>query len=798
MRIKSYSTGQFAGLKNKSIEFSEGMNVISGDNEAGKSTIIAGIYSTLFQSVNAKKSSTGYKNFVGLYKPSGSELSDGVYIDGKAFLSFGSKDVIVEKTWLSEPEVKVWVDGIRYRSKGAEELLERLLKYGNSFYDNIVFGRQNNESLVLSWLFADNDDEGKQSIRRRLSEYASVVGGVDIDRLGRMLDDRLSELGSRWDFELNQPVKDRGRPKDINDRWKNNVGLILADYYSWKDALQRFEAAADREAEQKKLESELAQYEERQHKIREELAYIADNKADFRNLQMNRELLKKVELELAAMQEVFETWPELKAESEELHGLAAAYANKAAMDRRSELEQRLKQIKTLKHSLSDLEADRHSADAVEKALDEARKLDGELRAAEKYIKQIRLTAHIMPESGNKVYVESAYGNSEITTEENCTLDGYAKFLVPGIVGIEVDVEGGAVRDNLSVMERSRERLREIYSEYGVNDTDELALYCRNCRKRQQQRQKIEDEIALRLDGTSIQELERECASYVVDEHTGINADFEKRIEWYRKKYRVSGPDAAMAVADNRIADYENQYKDMDTLAHSIICKKKEAEIYSSQLSELSGLNASGDPYFREEKLKSELEDVEECVKRLILDKSRIEAEMDSTDTEELKEEAETAHDKYLSTLKRYNIYMRIRNDLVKTRSSMVDRPADRLGSRLETYLGDITAQSVGLRSMGDNLSLSLSSSGNMLLSHRLLSEGTKSALLLAYKLAVLDFFFQDEGGMLVLDDVLLDMDPARRDRAAALLRQFALNNQVIFTTCDPEIARLLGGRVINV
>mgnify|MGYP004599401411 FL=1 len=40
MKIKKYKTGQFAGIMDRDIEFSDGMNVIVGDNEAGKSTIL--------------------------------------------------------------------------------------------------------------------------------------------------------------------------------------------------------------------------------------------------------------------------------------------------------------------------------------------------------------------------------------------------------------------------------------------------------------------------------------------------------------------------------------------------------------------------------------------------------------------------------------------------------------------------------------------------------------------------------------------------------------------------------------
>ena len=85
------------------------------------------------------------------------------------------------------------------------------------------------------------------------------------------------------------------------------------------------------------------------------------------------------------------------------------------------------------------------------------------------------------------------------------------------------------------------------------------------------------------------------------------------------------------------------------------------------------------------------------------------------------------------------------------------------------------------------------SNGSTLPGKEYLSQGTKKIILLAFRLALLKYYFQNEPGVIVLDDILLDMDPGRRAGAAKLLAMFAEKNQVIFTTCDPAIAELLGG-----
>ena len=80
----------------------------------------------------------------------------------------------------------------------------------------------------------------------------------------------------------------------------------------------------------------------------------------------------------------------------------------------------------------------------------------------------------------------------------------------------------------------------------------------------------------------------------------------------------------------------------------------------------------------------------------------------------------------------------------------------------------------------------------------LLSTGTRDSVGLAVRLALAENLLRETRGILVLDDCLVDMDPYRKDAAVRMIREFADQHQIIFTTCSPETAAKLEGNTIEI
>lgn len=67
MNIKNISSTQFAGIRNIDISLADGLNVIYGKNESGKSTLVNLLSRILFQ--NSKLDRRSDKDFLELYFP---------------------------------------------------------------------------------------------------------------------------------------------------------------------------------------------------------------------------------------------------------------------------------------------------------------------------------------------------------------------------------------------------------------------------------------------------------------------------------------------------------------------------------------------------------------------------------------------------------------------------------------------------------------------------------------------------------------------------------------------------------
>ncbi|MBQ7821674.1 MAG: AAA family ATPase, partial [Clostridia bacterium] len=252
MKIKSISCTQFAGIRDKSISLCDGINVIYGKNESGKSTLAELISRTLFQNIKIDKRSD--KEFSDLYFPAVKKGSNIVsdFADGKISFTTESGDYTLTKEWGADPRCMLSTpDGVIRDADTAEQILRELLVYTEGVYTNLLLTSQKNTDASLKTLL---DAAQGNADKRELSDAVTVAfaesDGISVDTIGSAIDRRINEIaGAHWDSERNMPQRKAGR-------WASGLGSILKAYYELEDAkaviqeTERLEAEADRSAAQ--------------------------------------------------------------------------------------------------------------------------------------------------------------------------------------------------------------------------------------------------------------------------------------------------------------------------------------------------------------------------------------------------------------------------------------------------------------------------------------------------------------------------------------------------------------------
>lgn len=789
MRIDRVSSDSFAGARNLDVEFKDGVNVVYGRNEAGKSTLVNLISRTLFQNARIDGRS---KSFRDSYFPTQRKGSAAVgdSIDGSVTISDGEDTYKLTKEWGADPRCKFSTpDGNITGQESINDRLRELLQYGEGVYNELLLSSQHNTDAALETLMNAKDKSAtRQEIVDAVSAAFAESGGASLDAIENAIKGKIAEIeGAHWDADRDAPVKKAGK-------WKTGIGTILKAYYDLEDAQKNVSSL--HELEQSVTEA-MQKYEHACTAVEEaEDAYNRFN-AFAGALAARRDrakIIKRLEDDVKKYATILAEWPKLV---KQLDAARVLKAEKSA----SELKSKYEKVKTIASELDALKA--RAASAKSPSADEL----AAVKAAQRAIAQLEnklcgmnLNAAITMLNGHSVELRSLRtGEALIVEDGSAAITEAVAITVPGVMEMRLTPADVDVEDIEQQLAGQREKIAAIFEEYGVDSLEAMETMAADSDRLNRDIGEKERQLSLALGGEELSALESKA---------------KELPETLRSSDDISGDilalcgsndvDRFITAKETTLGQYASEYGSVDALQVKSVATESELERSKAEASAAEDvpeeyMNVS-DPAAYLERLQQTQRDARSQQNKALSEKAAAEANLErfrDEMTEDPNEAVYNAEHRFAEQKELLAHWKHIDSVFAEHRAALSSSPmsdiAERFAQNLELISGGRDAAELP---NGNKLDFNVYSA-DRLVDYGKLSEGTKDTVSLAFRLAVLDHLFPDGGGVIVLDDPCTDMDEERAARSCELIQKYAGRHQVIFLTCREEYADSLGGNLIR-
>ena len=807
MIIKRVEMSPFGGVSDRKIDFSPGLNIVLGPNEAGKSTLVNSVFSALFLVSGLRKNSAEWKDYLINFLP----YPHGDTIQVTLHLTCGQgKDYILTRSWgETRLDRLVLPDGNQVNSgEKVAEMLLPLLKYGKGTYEGVLLARQ--EEMVRTLEMLQGNREAAHTLSGILRAVVLRSGGVSVEDLGARIQKEKKSLLDLWDMERDGPKGGRG----IDNPYKKGLGLLIIAYYQVEGLKKQIKAAQEVEQRVEDLTQKLQQItREKREEVdpqKESMEKIEGDISKRSALEPKRELVIE---KGKALKEVSRRWPQCQ---EQLKNLMEKQEEKEA--RGKELQRELKESREIISSREKRELYHRIKPLIEQLEKEGKELQmlspitvkeaRVMEEADMKISRLKATLEAMRLKGNfrsqglmEIKITSGIDEGRILR-----VDPEADFEARGRVLLETDqwsleVQSGQqdVEKIIEEVKTAQEFLEEKRREFSLKDLKEARETVEKRGSLENSINQLRIRVEASLKELSYKELEEQVTKCAEDKNVRDPKIIEEEIKKTELELHTIKNQAESLC--RQVKEWEEKHQDLDHVLDVLAELRSQVKGIEKEISELAALPESFDTAEKFIKslqsLRGRSQQINQEIADLRVALNTAQGELPEESAEELREKLKLSQE-HLSKLKAAAraicLVEKEYNQMVEETNQQTFDP---LVSSLTRYLSPLTNYRYDGAALDGVIPHKISDTDGKELPTQLLSTGTTRGLALALRLAMAEHLLGGSGGFIIMDDPLVDLDPERREQAALVLRDFAQNRQVLITTCDPSTADLLGGTRIQ-
>jgi len=812
MKLKSFYTDIFAGINDIDVEFDEGLNILLGPNEAGKSSIINALFVSLFIEPKLRYNYSDLRGteFSNRFFP----YPEGNYVNGKLTFSIGKDKYSIYKKWSNnDPDgYMVLPDNSRINKGSIKKKRQELLPYGKSTYENIVFTRQEEVKTFLKNITEEDElTELKGTVSNVLRKAVLELGDISIDKLGNKIEEELENLLKKWDLDNKRPTNpERG----INNPYKVGTGEIY-DTYIKKELLRReINDAEEKEKTYQSISEGLEDINNNLEEIKQEKEELEDIEDDIVKREDLARRKSEIIKSLENMDQVVEKWPKKENEINKLNKKLEELKSKIdkleeeketakKFNKKKELEKKIKKIDKLNQEMKKLDGEMKKLGEISKEkVDKLDKYKQRIKQSEASLDGAKLKAKVNKASSSDISVVAGIEDERtVQIDEEISAEGYINIKTENI---DIEVESAKI-DYEEISKKymeANEKYQSLLNELDVEDVSSARDKLQELRDLENYIKNKKHKVDEILNDKSYEELEKQYNEYKDIEETREIETIDEEIE--NKKDKKRKLETSIEINANKVKEWEEEYESIKNLKNNISELKEEKK---GNKEELKGLAKLPERFDTTEKYRNNLKELRGKYDNLNDDYKlkqkemfKAKGELPDNSTEDMKEELQELEYNFQRQIERAESLVKIKNVYKNKLSEIDDKSFEPLIDSFSNYINELTNGKYKIAKLDDKFQIELESENGRRLPADIqkLSFGTSDSTALALRFALFENMFEEEESFIILDDCLVNLDPTRRKRAIELIQEFSEKFQVIFSTCNPETANDLGGNIINI